>query len=169
MGDPNTGIEHNESNLGNSASGSSSAYLGLSMPGFDTVSNYEHKLASGDPGLVSQAIEPQASQIEQQYAGAVQSAKHELSRGGGMGDVTGQLENQRAGQVASLRAGAVSGAYPALAQLASQTGALSVDQVANALNAFGAVGQQQGQAKANTMGLIGGLAGDATSLGVAGA
>lgn len=163
MSDPNTQTEAKESNLGNTANNAAESYQNLSLPGFQTAEHYYRDLTSGNPGLVSQALEPQTSQIEQQYAGAVQNAKNELARGGAEGDVTHQLDNQRTAQLAGNRAQAVASAYPALTQLSSATGELSVEDAQNALQAFNASGQLAGQNKASTMGLIGGLAGSAAT------
>lgn len=164
-----SGTENSQTNLANQESGYGQEFQATAFPGFQAAENYYQRLASGNPNLVNQAVAPQVNQINQQYEGRVQAAKKDLSRGGAQGDLTGQLENQQAGQIANLKTGAVASAIPALANLGVQGGNLSATDMWNAIGALGNVGQEQAQGKASTLGAIGSLGGSWLTAGTPGA
>jgi hypothetical protein len=137
----------------------------LSLPGFQTAENYYSQLASGNPSAIFSATAPAVGAINTASQGAAQQIAQNMPRGGAEQLAQAQLQQQRAGQVGNLQTQAYTGAFPALASLASGGLGLSANTIANAISA-GSAGassnaelmQAQAQGKGATTGLLGSLA-----------
>jgi len=145
--------------------------FGLEMPAFKTAENYYQTLASGDPAALARAIAPASNQIALNTQAAKQNIRDTLPRGG-----VEQLAEAEAGisgtaQRGMLTSSAYTSAFPALANLGSGLGGLSIGNVNSAISAFGgasssnqAAAQMQQAQKEAQLGFIGGLAQDAASV-----
>lgn len=141
---------------------------GVVAPGLQTAENYYASLASGDPTKIAAAVGPAVSGITSSTEAAKQAILTSTPRGGAQDLALQEADISKAGQVGNLDVQAYTGAFPALASLFSGGAGISVQQIANALSGFsgasqtiGALGQEQAQGKASTMGFFGSLAGAA--------
>lgn len=151
----------------------------LTEPGLVTAENQYQKLASGDPAAIMQAIAPTAQQSSQAAAGAKSNIIANDPAGGEKNLALEMTDVNRGAQIASAASGATLAAPNALGQLAGQGIGLGQGAVGQATGALGSANsslsslqglenqgvQLQMQQKGQTLGAVGGLAGDATQLG----
>lgn len=157
MGGP--GQQENELNdVGRTSEANANAFNASALPGFQRDVAYQSELASGNSQLINQAIAPQLNQINQQYGSATQAVKQQTTRGGGEGDLTGQLNNQQVAQIANAKQSAVAQAPQALGQLGIAGGQVSNSDLQTAMQGFGAAGQISAAEKAAILGAISGTA-----------
>lgn len=146
----------------------------LTEPGLDLTEKFYQSLASGDPAKIQQATAPSTEQIAKSYDAAKQNIMDNAPRGGARDLALQEADISKDASIGSARSNAFLGSFPALASLAGQGVGLSINEVTQALSAFGgasssnqAAGQMAGAGKAQTLGFLGGLAGDAATVGAA--
>jgi hypothetical protein len=178
-------MESNESALVNIAQGQATnaqQLYNLTEPGLVQSEDFYSKLASGDPAAIMQAIAPAAQQTAQAASGAKANIEANSPAGGEKNLALENVDVSRGAQIASSASGATLSAPNALGQIAGQginAGISSAGQATGALNSANTdvgnlqsltfQGQQlQMEQKGQTLGALGGLAGDATQLGTAG-
>ena len=154
--------------LANEQQQQSEKTLGIVEPGLSTAEAYYAALASGDPNKIQAAIGPGVSGIQSQTEQAKQSILSSTPRGGAQELALQEADISKAGQVGNAQLQAYTSSFPALASLFQGGAGISVNQIANAVaSAQGAsqteaaVGQEQAQGKATTMGFLGSLGGAA--------
>lgn len=152
----------------------SEGVLNTVSPGLSAAENYYLALSSGDPMKIQTAIGPAVSGIQSQTEQAKQSILSSTPRGGAQTLALQQADISKAGQVGNLETQAYTGSFPALASLFQGGAGISVSEIANAISSAqgasqteAAVGNEQAEGKASTMGFLGSLAGAGGSLGAA--
>jgi hypothetical protein len=152
---------------------------GLTEPGLVQSEDFYQSLASGNPAAIMRAIAPTAQAASQGAAGAKANIMANDPAGGEKNLALEQTDLTRGAQISSAASGATLGAPNALGQLAGQgigesqgasgqatAGLNSATQSAATLQGLTFQGQQlQMEQKGQTLGAVGGLAGDATQLG----
>jgi hypothetical protein len=155
----------------------------LTEPGLVQSENWYQELASGDPGAVMRALAPTAQAANQAETGARANIMANDPAGGEKNLALEQADLGRAGAIASTASSASLGANNALGSLAgqgigeSQQGAgIASSALGTSLSGWQGLGglQLQGQQlqmeqKGQQLGAFGSLAGDASSIGAAGA
>jgi hypothetical protein len=150
----------------------------LTEPGLVSSENFYQTLQSGDPGAIMRAIAPTAQASNEAAAGAKANIMANSPAGGEKNLALESVDINRGAQIASTASGASMGANNALAQLAGQgvgesisassgaTGAYSAgSQTLSSLGSLNIQDQQLNmQKKGQTLGAVGGLMGDATSV-----
>lgn len=161
-------IAQGQLDLAKSQQAKSEEVLGVVEPGLKTAESYYAKLASGDAGEIMSAIAPGIAGITSATEGAKQSIRTTMPRGGAQDLALEEADISKAGQVGNLKVQSYTSSFPALASLFSGGAGISVNQIANAIasaqgasSTVGAIGQEQAQGKATTMGFLGSLAGAA--------
>lgn len=144
------------------------------MPGLKTAKAYYDRLASGDQKEMTAAVAPAMEAISQQTTAAKQNIQNTAPRGGVKTLALEEADIAAAGQKGDLLTRAYTSAFPAEASLGQGGTGLSINEVANAIAGFqgasstiGQLGQEQAAGKASQLAFIGGLAGDAATLGAA--
>jgi hypothetical protein len=142
--------------------------LGDVEPGLKMAEDYYQALASGDIKKITAAVAPASQQISSQTEQAKNMIKESTARGGAQDLAVAEADISKSGQIGNLVTQAYTGAFPALASLFSTGGGISVSEIANAVSSAqgasqttAAVGNEQAQGKATTMGFLGSLAGAA--------
>jgi hypothetical protein len=142
-----------------------------SFPGFQQAQQHYASLASGSPYLIDQAIAPVATQADAQAASAKQNILQNGPAGGEKNLALEQVDVNRGATVGNAASNGYNQSFSALGQLSGQGIGLGQASSGQALSGYGQAGgmalQEQGlqvQQKGNTLGAIGGLAGDATQL-----
>ena len=142
----------------------------------------EQALAGGDRNAALAAAMPSIMNLSQGYNASKESIMSSLPPGAARDQALAALDTQKYVGTGAALAGQVQQAPEVLANIGSGLGAFSLQEVgaslsglqgasSSSLGGFGAVSQQeqmQAQAKANQLGFIGGLVGDATSLATGG-
>lgn len=150
----------------------------LSEPAIQQGLSFYESLASGSPYAISQAIAPAAQQITQSTAGAVQNILQNTPQGGTRNLAIQQADVAQGAQIGNLASQGYLGAQNALLSGGTQVTGLSqsaagigVSGLSNAANIAGTMGSQsieaqqlQLQSKGQTLGAVGGLAGDAAGI-----
>lgn len=146
----------------------------LTEPGLDLAEQFYKSLASGDPTKIQQSTAPATEQIAKSYQAAKENIMDNAPRGGTKDLAMEEADISKSGAIGSTRANAFLSSFPALSALGGQGVGLSINEVTQALSAFTgasssnqAAGQMAGAGKAQTLGFIGGLAGDAAKVGSA--
>lgn len=153
----------------------------LTEPGLVQSEDFYQNLASGDPAAIMKAIAPTAQAASESAAGAKANIMANNPAGGEKNLALENVDVGRGAQVAKAASGATLAAPNALGQLAGQGIGLSQsaentsisslnssNQGLSSLQSQEFQGQQlQMEEKGQTLGALGGLAGDATQLGAA--
>lgn len=153
----------------------------LTEPGLVQSEDFYQNLASGDPAAIMKAIAPTAQAASESAAGAKANIMANNPAGGEKNLALENVDVGRGAQVAKAASGATLAAPNALGQLAGQgiglsqsaentsiSGLNSSNQGLSNLQSQEFQGQQlQMEEKGQTLGALGGLAGDATQLGAA--
>lgn len=154
---------------------------GLTEPGLVQAEDFYQNLQSGDPAAIMKAIAPTAQAASQSAAGAKANIEANSPAGGEKNLALENVDVQRGAQISSAASGATLAAPNALGQLAGQgigesqgasgqatQGLGAANQSLSSLQGLTFQGQQlQMEQKGQTLGALGGLAGDATQIGVA--
>jgi hypothetical protein len=152
----------------------------MTEPGLVQSEDFYQNLASGDPAAIMKAIAPTAQAASSSAAGAKANIEANSPAGGEKNLALEQVDVNRGAQVSQAASGATLAAPNALGQIAGQgigEGISSAGAATGSLSAanqgFGQMQSQQFQGqqlqmeqKGQTLGALGGLAGDATMLGV---
>jgi len=140
----------------------------LTYPGIQSAESFYQQLSTGNPQAIQTATAPATEQIAKNYQQASQNISQTMPRGGARDLALQQAQISEAGQIGSTEANAYLGSFPALANLAQGGIGLSLGEVTSALSAFGgasssnqASAQMNSAGKAQTLGFIGALGGDA--------
>ena len=142
-------------------------------PGFQTAESYYSALASGDPGAIMHAIGPAAQQVNQASVGAKSNIMATEPSGGEKNLALEMTDVNKGSQVGQLGAGAYTGSFNALGQLAGQgvgestaaagTGISGYSQANSGLNSLGGLQLQnanlQMEQKGQSLGGFGSLLG----------
>lgn len=143
-------------------------------PGLGIAENFYKSLSTGDPAKIQQATAPATEQVAKGYESAKANIEDNMPRGGAKDLALQETDISKAGQIGGMRANAYLQSFPALASLAQGGVGLSINEVTQALSAFQgasssnqASGQMEGAGKAQTLGFLGGLAGDASTVAAA--
>lgn len=135
---------------------------GISLPWLKTAGSYYETLASGDPNAIFRQVAPAIEGITTAGEAQRERIRAEMPRGGEARLAEEQSKIAEGGQVGSLITQSYTSAFPALASLAGRGLGLSINEMANAIAAFGGAGQTLGQlgsqeaaGKAATMGFLG--------------
>jgi hypothetical protein len=161
----------------------SNTLFNLTEPGLVQSENFYESLASGDPGAIMRATAPTAQAANQAATGAKANIMANDPAGGEKNLALEQADLGRASSIASTASSASLGANNALGSLAgqgigeSQQGAgIASSALGTSLSGWQGLGslQLQGQQlqmeqKGQQLGSLGALAGDASSIGAAGA
>lgn len=145
-----------------------------SFPGFVQAQQHQQALASGDPGLISQAIAPAAQQITQ----ATDQAKANIMRTGPAGGEKNlaleQADVNQGAQIGNAASGAYNQSFSSLAGLAGQGVGESNASANTAIGGYnsanqglGTLGNQQIAQKGAQLGALTSLGTDAATLGAA--
>jgi hypothetical protein len=161
--------------LAQTAQGQSTQLFNSAFPGFQSAENFYTALSSGDPTAIARAISPATQQINQATAGAKQNILNNAPSGGEKNLALEQANVSQGAQVGNLASQGYLNSFNALAGLAGQGISQGTGLANTAVGGLGA-SNQGNQAAANlgiqqkgqTLGAVGGLLGDATSLGTAG-
>ena len=143
----------------------------MSLPGLQTAENYYSQLATGNPQAIQSATAPATEGIAANYNQAIKNMQQNMPRGGAQDLAVQEAGISKAGAIGATQAQAYEGAFPALANLGAGGVGLSVNEISQALSAFSgasssnqAVIQAKTAGKGQTLGLVGGLAGDIAGL-----
>jgi hypothetical protein len=143
----------------------------LTEPGLETAVSHYQKLATGDPNTLFKEVAPGAEQISQKFDKAKANLAENAPRGGARDLAMEEADISKAGAVGGLVNQAYSSSFPALANLAGKGIGLSINEVGNAIAAFGGasntaanLAQQQEAGKASSMGFLSALGGDAAQM-----
>lgn len=152
-------------------SGESQQLFNLAFPGMQQSSEFYQALASGSPGLIARAIAPAAQQVSQATAGAKANILANAPAGGERNLSLEQADVTQGAQLGQLASQGYLSAQNALAQMGGQGVSLGQGAANTAIGAGSAASQGYGQIiseniqqKGQTLGAIGGLAGDVTSM-----
>lgn len=142
----------------------------LTYPGLQSAEQFYTQLSTGNPQSIQTATAPATEQIAKNYQQAEQNISTTMPRGGARDLALQQGQISEAGQIGATQANAYLGSFPALANLAQGGIGLSLNEVTQALSAFGGASQSNQVAtqatttgKAQTLGFIGGLGQSAAS------
>lgn len=142
----------------------------MTEPGLQQTESFYSQLATGDPAKIQQATAPATEQIASSYNQEAKQLGTTMPRGGAKDLAVQEAEISKAGAIGSTKANAYLGSFPALASLAGEGIGMSTSEISQALSAFsGASSSNQsaatmsGAGKAQTLGFIGALGGDAAS------
>jgi hypothetical protein len=130
-------------------------------PGLAAAESYYKKLSSGDPSAIFSAVAPSVNSIIGNTEATKKNILANEPRGGTADLAIQEADISKASQIGGLETQAYTSSFPALANLASTGMGLSVNEMANALQGYQSVMQNQAQNKASTMGFFGSLAGAA--------
>jgi hypothetical protein len=158
----------------------SQTLFNMTEPGLVQSEDFYQNLQSGDPAAIMKAIAPTAQAASSSAAGAKANIMANDPAGGEKNLALEQADLTRGAQISSAASGATLAAPNALGQIAGQgigEGISSAGAATSGLSAsnqgFGQMQSQQFQGqqlqmeqKGQTLGALGGLAGDATQLGV---
>lgn len=143
-------------------------------PGLETAVDHYTKLASGDPNTIFKEVAPGAQQISQKFDSAKQQISDNAPRGGAKDLAMEEADISKAGAVGNLVNTSYTSAFPALANLAGKGIGLSINEVGQAISAFGGASNtvanqanQQEAGKAASMGFLASLGGDAAQFAAA--
>lgn len=146
----------------------------LSMPGLKTATSHYQDLASGDSDAIFKAVAPGVQSTSKKFDQAKQNISDTMPRGGERNLAMEETDISKAGAVGNTINQAYEGSFNALASIAGKSAGLSINEVANAIAAFGGasntssnLANQEESGKASLMGMIGSLGGDAATLGAA--
>lgn len=144
----------------------------LSLPGLKTATNHYEDLASGDSSAIFKAVAPGVQATSKQFDTAKQNISDTMPRGGERNLAMEETDISKAGAVGNQINQAYEGSFNALASIAGKTAGLSVNEIANAISAFGGasntasnIASQEEEGKAAMLGMIGSLGGSAAELG----
>lgn len=134
------------------------------------MSHYQD-LASGDQNAIFRAIGPAAQGVSQQFDKAKENITETTPRGGSQDLALQEADISKAGAIGNVVNQSYEGSFPALASMAGQGLGLSINEVSNAIAAFGGasntasnLGNEQEEGKAAMLGMIGSLGGGAMEL-----
>ena len=151
--------------------GNAQTLFNQSLPGFTAAQQHYQQLSSGDPYAIASAISPVAQQADAQAASAKQNILQNGPAGGEKNLALEQVDVNRGATVGNAASSGYQQSFQALSQLGAQGIGLGQASSGQALSGYGQAGgmalqeqQLQVQQKGNTLGALGGLAGDATSL-----
>ena len=137
----------------------------LSMPGLKTSTQHYSDLASGDPTAIARAVGPGTQQISQQFDKQKEKIGEAMPRGGARDLAMEETDISKAGAVGDTINKSYEGSFDKLANLAGKNMGLSINDVSNAISAFGGasttsgnIASQDEQGKAAMMGMIGQIA-----------
>lgn len=182
MGKPDTSgtqkqeaqITQEQINLAQQQDARAQQLYNLTEPGLATAVKHYQTLASGDPTAMFQEVAPGAQQISQKFDQAKQNIEQNAPRGGSRDLAIEEADISKAGAVGNLINQSYTSAFPALANLAGKGIGLSINEVGNAIAAFGGasntasnLAQQQEAGKASSLGFLSAMGGDIAMLGAA--
>jgi hypothetical protein len=127
-------------------------------PGLKAAEAYYTKLSSGDPSAIFSAVAPSVNSIIGNTEATKKNILANAPRGGEANLAIEEADISKAAQIGNLQTSAYTSSFPALANLASTGLGLSVNEMANALQGYQSVMQNQSANKASTMGFFGSLA-----------
>jgi hypothetical protein len=160
--------------LANQQGANAQSLFGASFPGFVTAENQAATLASGDPSAIARAIAPATQQVTQATAGAKQNIMNNAPAGGEKNLALEQADVSQGAQVGALASQGFNNSFNTLAQLAgqgvsqSQSGTgLAISGINSANSEISNLFNQHQEQKGSTLGAIGSVVGDATSLATA--
>ncbi len=166
-----THISEEQTRLAEHSDARSQQLFDLSLPGFKTATDHYTKLASGDPNAIFTAVAPSVQGVKGQFDAAKQNIQDTMPRGGAKDLALEEASVSQAGTVGNIINTGYEGSFAALANLAGKGMGLSVNEVANAIGAFGGasntlgnVAQQQQAAKSSSLGFIGSLLGSGAEM-----
>jgi hypothetical protein len=168
--------------LAKQQAGQSQQLFNLTEPGIASAEGFYGALASGSPTAIQTAIAPAAQQINQATQGAITNIEQNAPNGGEKNLAIETAKAQAGAEIGKVATQGYLGSFNALSGIESQgvgqsqsaTG-LALSGLNSATQVYGQVGQQQVensqlaiQQKGQTLGAIGGLAGDVTDLATGG-
>lgn len=165
-------ITQEQINLAQQQDSRASKLFDLTEPGLETAVNHYTKLSSGDPNTIFKEVAPGAQQISQKFDSAKQQISDNAPRGGAKDLAMEEADISKAGAVGNLINTSYTSSFPALANLAGKGIGLSINEVGNAISAFGGasntasnLANQQEAGKAASMGFLSSMGGDIAMLG----
>jgi hypothetical protein len=156
----------------------SNQLFNLSEPGVAAAENFYSTLATGSPYAIRTAISPATQQISQSIAGAKQNIMQSTPEGGTRNLALQQADVAQGAEVGNTATQGYLGSFNALGQLGGQniglaqgaagvatSGLSSAGNIASTMGTQSLEAQQlQIQQKGQTLGALGGVAGDVTGL-----
>ena len=143
----------------------------LGLPGLTQSENFYSTLASGDPQAIQTLLAPAAQQIQTATAGAKQNILNTAPAGGEKNLAIEQALGGQGAQVGNLASQSYLGSFNTLAQLGgagiglgTQAAGTGISGYGSANQALGQLGGLQIQQKGATLGALGGLASDASTV-----
>lgn len=140
----------------------------LYAPAIAADTSLVNSAQSGNYAQLIQAAGPQVGTISGQFDAAKQNLANSVPAGAGRQAAQAMLPGQQAGAVAGTLNTAYTGALSQLAQMGASYGGVGLQEagaqlsgLSGSANTYGAVGQEQAEGKASTMGFLGSLAGGA--------
>jgi hypothetical protein len=153
--------------LARSQDARASKLFNVTEPGLETAVQHYQKLATGDPETMWKEVAPGAEQITQKFDQAKKNISENAPRGGARDLAMEEADISKAGAVGNLVNQSYTSAFPALANLAGKGIGLSINEVGNAIAAFGGasntlgnLAQQQEAGKASSLGFLSAMGGD---------
>ena len=167
-------ITQEQINLAQKQDARSDQLFKLTLPGLKDAESHYEQLASGDPNAIFKAVAPSAQAIKQQTNVAKQNIKESSPRGGAQDLALQEADISGAGAVGNIVNQSYEGAFPALASLSGHGIGLSINEMSNAIAAFGGasntasnLANEQEAGKASMLGMFGALGGGAMELAAA--
>ena len=167
-------IASGELNLANQQDARASQIFNLTFPGLKTAMGHYSDLASGDSDAIFRAVAPGVQATSKKFDQAKQQISDNMPRGGERNLALEETDISKAGAVGNQINQAYEGSFSALANLAGKGVGLSINEVSNAIAAFGGasntagnIASQEEEGKAAMLGMIGSLAGSGAELGAA--
>ena len=149
----------------------SNTLFNLGLPGVQTAENASQVLASGDPAAIARLIAPATQQINTATAGAKKNILDTAPAGGEKNLAIENADVAQGAQIGALASQGYNNSFNTLAQLGGANVNSGISSAVTATSAYGSAGSSLGnvvgeniQQKGATLGVFGGLAGDATSL-----
>lgn len=154
----------------------------LTEPGLGQAENFYQSLATGDPGKIAMAIAPATQQINKATEGSIKNIMQNAPAGGQQNLAIEEAKLNQGAEIGKIASQGYLGSFNALGSLAGQgigesqgaaglglSGLSSAGNIASTMGSQSLQAQQLGmEQKGQTLGALGGLAGDATTLGAAG-
>lgn len=169
-----TNIMQGELSLGQQQDARAKQLFDLGLPGLKTATSHYSDLASGDSNAIFRAVAPGVQSTSQKFDQAKQNISDTMPRGGERNLAMEETDISKAGAVGNEINQAYEGSFAALANIAGKNVGLSVNEVANAISAFGGasntasnLANQQEEGKAAMLGMIGSMAGSSMEMGAA--
>ncbi|HXH85254.1 MAG TPA: hypothetical protein VNI35_00425, partial [Nitrospira sp.] len=106
-------------------------------PGLELTESFYKALASGDPTKIQQVTAPASEAVSRSVEASKEAIRSQMPRGGAKDLALQEADITKASQIGGIQSNAYLSSFPALANLAGEGVGLSVNEVAQAISAFG--------------------------------